>query len=195
MSQLKLLVAEQQRREEEREGQFRKRVEEYSRLESELKAAILDFRKQQDQLRWAVLPSSSPQLTPPAPSITLAPPPHREKEGRLDKSLREVAAEKGQVSSRVHQEVHSVRETYAMQLEVERAKVSELEQQVKRLMGQVGGARGRGGLEGQVGGARGRGGLEGQVGGARGRGGLMGQVGGARGKVRLCETGGWGSAS
>ena len=50
-SQLKLLAAEQRRREEEREGQFRKRVEEYSRLEAELKAAILDFRRQQDQLR------------------------------------------------------------------------------------------------------------------------------------------------
>ena len=59
-SQLKLLAAEQQRREEEREGQFRKRVEEYSRLESELKAAILDFRKQQDQLRCV-------SLSPPAP--------------------------------------------------------------------------------------------------------------------------------
>ena len=45
----------------------------------------------------------------------------------------------------MHQEVHSVREMCAMQLEVERAKVSELEQQVKRLMGQVGGARGTGG--------------------------------------------------
>ena len=62
-SQLKLLAAEQQRREEEREGQFRKRVEEYSRLESELKAAILDFRKQQDQLRWAT------SLLLPIPSL------------------------------------------------------------------------------------------------------------------------------
>ena len=87
------------------------------------------------------------QLTTPCPPSSLAPP-HREKEGRLDKSLREVAAEKGQVSSRVHQEVHSVRETCAVQLEVERAKVSELEQQVKRLMGQVGGASGRGGASG-----------------------------------------------
>ena len=85
------------------------------------------------------------QLTTPCPRLPLPPPPHREKEGRLDKSLREVAAEKGQVSSRVHQEVHSVRETCAVQLEVERAKVSELEQQVKRLMGQVGGASGTGG--------------------------------------------------
>ena len=68
----------------------------------------------------------------------------REKEGRLDKALREVAAEKDQVVSRVRQEVHSVRETCSVQLEVEKAKVSELEQQVKRLMGQVGGVRGRG---------------------------------------------------
>ena len=122
-------------------------MEEYSRLESELKAAILDFRKQQDQLRWVVLSPSPLSSPPPAPRHPL-PPPHREKEGRLDKSLREVAAEKGQVSSRVHQEVHSVRETCAVQLEVERAKVSELEQQVKRLMGQVGGASGRGGASG-----------------------------------------------
>ena len=124
-------------------------MEEYSRLESELKAAILDFRKQQDQLRWAVLSPSPLSSQPPAPVTPCPPPPpHREKEGRLDKSLREVAAEKGQVSSRVHQEVHSVRETCAVQLEVERAKVNELEQQVKRLMGQVGGASGRGGASG-----------------------------------------------
>lgn len=68
-SQLKLLAAEQQRREEEREGQFRKRVEEYSRLESELKVAILDFRKQQDQLRWVSLPSCSSTRQHPPPLV------------------------------------------------------------------------------------------------------------------------------
>ena len=55
-----------------------------------------------------------------------------------------MAAEREQVSSRRQQDVQSVRETCAVQLEVERAKVGELEQQVKRLMGQVGGAGGRG---------------------------------------------------
>ena len=55
------------------------------------------------------------------------------------------------MSGRVRQEVHSVRETCTVQLEVERAKVSELEQQVKRLMGQVGGAEGRGRVSGTSG--------------------------------------------
>ena len=83
-------------------------------------------------------------LSPPSPPVTPPFPGCREKEARLDKALREVAAEKDQVSGRVRQEVHSMRETCTVQLEVERAKVNELEQQVKRLMGQVGGAGGRG---------------------------------------------------
>ena len=48
---LKLLVTEQQKRENERESQLRKKVEEYSRLEKEFKSALSEVRTQQDQLR------------------------------------------------------------------------------------------------------------------------------------------------
>ena len=48
---LKLLVTEQQKRENERESQLRKKVEEYSRLEKEFKSALSEVRAQQDQLR------------------------------------------------------------------------------------------------------------------------------------------------
>lgn len=110
-SHLKLLASEQQRREEERETQFRRKIEEYTKLEVELKSAIRDVRHQQDTLR--------------------------ERELQLEKSIREVTFEREQLGLQVSKESQHVRDSYGVQLELEKSRVSELDQQVKRLMGQL----------------------------------------------------------